>query len=45
MMIKYKSYGPRETVNQVRKINELEEKKQKLFKKVNDKDQSTRKSS
>ena len=32
------------TVNQVsKKINELEKKKQKLFKKVNDKDQSTRK--
>ena len=44
MMIKYKKLWTKKTVNQVsKKINELEEKKQKLFKKVNDKDQSTRK--
>ena len=39
-----KAMDQEKTVNQVsKKINELEEKKQKLFKKVNDKDQSTRK--
>ena len=39
-----KAMDQEKPVNQVsKKINELEEKKQKLFKKVNDKDQSTRK--